>query len=88
MGWTVDEASPVVIQDGAEGRGRVARPDLILALLIDLEFLIGKSQVLIVFLIVHLNIVHATEHPPQHGVWMLSKQGRLHYKPRVTESIS
>ena len=49
MGWTVDEASPVVVQDGAEGRGRVARPDLILALLIDLEFLFRKSQVLIVF---------------------------------------
>ena len=49
VGWTVDEASPVVVQDGAEGRGRVARPDLILALLIDLEFLFRKSQVLIVF---------------------------------------
>ena len=34
----VDEAGPVVVQDGAEGGGGVPSPDLILALLVNLEF--------------------------------------------------
>ena len=38
MWRAVDEAGPVVIQDGAEGGGGVAGPDFVLALLVDLEF--------------------------------------------------
>ena len=38
MWWAVDEAGPVVIQDGAEGGGGVAGPDLVLSLLVNLEF--------------------------------------------------
>merc|ERR1719427_729397 len=65
VGRTVDNSGPVEVQDGPEGRGRVALSHLVFSPLIN------------------LCIVNTREHPAQHGVWVLRKQGWLHHEPGV-----